>query len=220
MTPFTQQLWQNIEPIFQAITSHAFIKELADGRLSRKRFAFYLQQDALYLNEFAKVLSLAGLKAEQSDTRQLWLSFAVDAIKAEQGLHQHYFKKFHISPSTTPTLACSCYTNFLLAAAYTRPYAEIIAAVLPCFWIYHETGKFLAAIEHKPNPYAAWIEVYSGPEFAVSVQAAISLVEQAAQTADANTRARMLNLFTTAARMEWAFWDSAYALEDSKLLLV
>jgi thiaminase/transcriptional activator TenA len=217
MTNFTKQLWQDVKPIFQAITEHAFIQELAQGNLSQERFAFYLQQDTLYLNEFAKVLALVGIKAEATTEREAWFKFALEAIQAEQSLHRHYLAKFAIESTSQASLACSTYTNFLLATAYTNSYAEAVAAALPCFWIYWEVGKFLVKIKHKHNPYAAWIEVYSSRDFSSSVKAAIALTEVAAKNSTAATRKRMQELFITASRLEWSFWDSAYHCDYHRL---
>ncbi len=214
---YTQQLWQSIEPIFKAILKHPFLKELADGSLAQTRFAFYLQQDALYLKEFSKLLALAGVKAERTEELQHWLTFALEAVQAEQMLHQHYFKEFAIIPSAKPSLACSSYINFLLATASTRSYAEIAAALLPCFWIYWEAGKALNDHNNHKNPYAAWLKLYSGTAFADSVQTALYLTEQAAARESRVVRKHMQELFVTASRFEWAFWDSAYQMNEKMI---
>jgi thiaminase/transcriptional activator TenA len=63
---FTKELWQSIEPIYAAILRHPFLRGLTDGSLPRESFKFYAVQDALYLREFARALSLAGAKAPRT----------------------------------------------------------------------------------------------------------------------------------------------------------
>ena len=42
--------------------------------------------------------------------------------------------------STPLTLACHHYTSFLTATAWSESYPVVLAALLPCFWIYAEVG--------------------------------------------------------------------------------
>ncbi len=54
-------------------------------------------------------------------------------------------KNFDISKQqfeeTPLTLACHHYTSFLTATASSESYPVVLAALLPCFWIYAEVGK-------------------------------------------------------------------------------
>jgi thiaminase (transcriptional activator TenA) len=54
-------------------------------------------------------------------------------------------KNFDISKQqfeeTPLTLACHHYTSFLTATAWSESYPVVLAALLPCFWIYAEVGK-------------------------------------------------------------------------------
>src|SRR5260370_7154852 len=60
---FTGELWQAIAPIWTAILRHPFVRGLTDGSLPRESFRFYAVQDALYLRDFARALSLAAARA-------------------------------------------------------------------------------------------------------------------------------------------------------------
>ena len=54
-------------------------------------------------------------------------------------------------PTTT------AYTSYLLAVCATGTYAEAVAAVLPCYWVYRDVGRELLA-RSSPDPlYAQWI---------------------------------------------------------------
>jgi len=54
---FHRNIWESITDIYQAIIQHPFNEELAQGTLPREKFAFYMQQDALYLADFARALA-------------------------------------------------------------------------------------------------------------------------------------------------------------------
>ena len=65
--PFTTELWSAMSPIYEAILRHPFVTGLTDGSLDRERFRFYAVQDALYLREFARALSIAAARAPRDE---------------------------------------------------------------------------------------------------------------------------------------------------------
>ncbi|MFS8900005.1 thiaminase II [Synechococcus sp. H60.2] len=210
---FTTHLWQTIEPIYQQILDHPFNQELAAGSLSRQRFQFYLQQDALYLTDFARALALIGARSEGAERVVSFLNFALGAIVAERSLHESYFRLYDIQPETTYAPACFAYTRFLLASAALDPYEVAMAAVLPCFWIYREVGSAIYRTAKPNNPYQQWIDTYAGEEFAQVVQQALAITDSLAAQTTAAMREKMTAAFVAASRLEWLFWDSAYRLE-------
>lgn len=70
------------------------------------------------------------------------------------------------------------YTQYLIATAATASLEEAVVAVLPCFWIYREVGRDLAACFNKENSYARWIETYSGEEYSQGTDQAILLLDE------------------------------------------
>lgn len=196
-----------------------FNVELAAGTLSRQRFQFYLVQDARYLVGFARALAVAAATARTTGDVAFFAGAAQESIVVERALHDGYFERFGMSEAdqaaveTSPT--CLAYTSFLLATAQTGGYAELIAALLPCFWVYQHVGTEIHA-SLRPgadNPYRAWIDTYADDEFAESVLTCRYAVDSAADDADERTRDRMLAAFARATEYEWLFWDSAYRME-------
>lgn len=213
---FTQELWQGIEPVYAAVIAHPFLRELTEGTLARERFVFYMKQDALYLQDFSRALALAGARSPSIPDLQSFLGFASGVAVVERALHESYFKEFNASLDVEKAPACFTYTHFLLSTATVGSYAEAIAALLPCFWIYREAGNDIyrrAEGGLGANPYARWIETYAGDEFNESVERAIEITEAVAQAAAVDDKQRMRKAFDLSARLEWMFWDSAYRLE-------
>ncbi|MBA2313304.1 MAG: thiaminase II, partial [Actinobacteria bacterium] len=64
---FTDQLWASIEDIYKKILVHPFVGGLIDGSLNQQAFRFYVVQDALYLREYARALSLLAARAPHED---------------------------------------------------------------------------------------------------------------------------------------------------------
>ena len=77
---FTEQLWTNIEPVYAKTIQHPFLQGLTSGELPRERFDFYLKQDALYLGEFSKALSLLAAKAPRQEWGLILNKHAVETL--------------------------------------------------------------------------------------------------------------------------------------------
>lgn len=210
---FTKQCWVATETIYEAIRVHPFNLELGQGTLSSERFSYYVQQDSLYLRDYARALALLAARAPSSDESADLLKYAQEGIAVEQALHGHFFSLFDIQPVSVQEPACFGYTRFLLAATAMDSYAVGLAAVLPCFWIYREIGLAIAKVAAKPNPYTPWIETYSDESFGTAVARMLDITDRAAESSSSNERVAMEAAFRHSTRYEWMFWNAAYRQE-------
>jgi thiaminase/transcriptional activator TenA len=215
---FTAELWASIEDIYAAILRHPFIRGLTDGSLPPESFRFYAVQDALYLREFARALSLAAARAPEDDWIIMFDEHAAGALKVERALHESFFKDFGLSPAdvaaTPPAPTNLAYTSYLLAVAYGAPFHEAVAALLPCYWIYWEAGKHLERTGSPDPLYARWIGTYASEEFGAVVQAVLRATDATAATLGAAGREAMRRHFVTTSRYEWMFWEMGYRRES------
>ncbi|EZP83661.1 thiaminase II [Novosphingobium sp. 11B] len=211
---FCQTVWEEVAPLRRAILDHPFLNELAAGTLAPESFRHYIVQDSLYLAEYSRALALAAARAPTASGRLEFSDGAKVAVQVEEALHQAFFAQFgvtaEIAAASEPTPACLGYTSYLSALAATRSYEELIAGILPCFWVYWEVGCDVKPRAASPNPYAAWIDTYAAPAFGEATDRVRALVDEAAQNATDATRAAMVTAFRNATRFEWMFWDSAY----------
>ncbi len=211
---FSEQLWSSIQDIYQRILSQPFINELQEGTLQKERFQFYIQQDALYLQDFGKALARLGAKAYTPGQLQEFAKFAEGTISVERNLHEDFFQKFNIQEENQKSPTCFSYTNFLLATTTNANYEVGVAAVLPCFWIYREVGGHIYANAVTGNPYQAWIDTYASEEFSELVDKAIRITDELAAYTSPSTQQAMMNAFIHSSKLEWMFWDSAYRMES------
>lgn len=214
---FSTQAWKDISDIYHAILSMKFLRELEAGTLSKEVFQHYIIQDAIYLGEFSRVLAIISAKAPQPEIQLQFANSAREAIAVERSLHEDFFAEFGIiaetALATEPSPTCLGYTNFLTAVAYQHSFGVIVAAILPCFWIYSEVGKYIYQRAAKNNPYQKWLDTYVDADFEASVKYAISTCDRAAEEASPSDLALMQRVFYRASQYEWLFWDSAYRLE-------
>jgi len=208
---FTQELWKSIEPIYAAILRHPFVRGLTDGSLPRESFKFYAVQDALYLREFARALSLTAARAPQDEWIIMFNEHAAGALKVERSLHESFFQDFGLTreavDSTPPAPTNLAYTSYLLAVAYGSPFHEALAALLPCYWIYWEVGKELERAGSADPLYKRWIGTYASEEFGSVVRAVLSATDQVGAALRPPEREAMKAHFVATSRYEWMFWD-------------
>ena len=214
MTSFSETAWQRTARLRAAIHQLPFNTELAAGSLSRARFQGYVIQDALYLGQYSRVLAMAGVKGPDGATLHIFAASALEAVAVEQALHERYLREFGIEPArladAEPSPDCLGYTSFLLATAHHDPWEVLVAALLPCFWVYWDVGSAIAKRASAENPFRAWIDTYADEAFGEAVRAVIAITDRAAAAATTATVARMMTAFIRSTQYEWLFWDGAY----------
>lgn len=215
---FTGELWRSIEDTYTEILSHPFLKGLTDGTLPEESFRYYVLQDALYLREYARALSLAGVRSPDESALVMFNEHSAGAITVERSLHEGFLKDLGVTrgeaEATKPSPTTLAYTSFLLKTATLGDYPEVLGAVLPCYWIYERAGKSLLE-RGSPNPrYQKWIDTYAGEDFGALVEAVLSLSDNVFQDLNPAQKARVADTFRTTSRYEWMFWDAAWRLEE------
>jgi len=208
---------QETDFILEAIKQQPFIKELMNGTLSSDVFQFYINQDAIYLAEYKKVLATVGVKCQHENDTQFFLDSATGIIHVENALHQIFLKDNRLTHEPSPT--CELYTSYLTRMVANHSLEEALAAVLPCFTIYKEIGDYIQENQTNKadNPYQDWIDTYGGEEFAASVNNAVAITNRYAENASEEVLQKMKTAFIKASKLEWMFWDSAYNKEAWKI---
>ncbi|MCL2000809.1 MAG: TenA family protein [Planctomycetes bacterium] len=211
---WSEQAWQAAKPVYQRILELDFVKELMAGTLSRETFLFYIRQDSLYLVGFGKALAGIAAKLDHTEHSQSFLAFASECMAMERALHKSYLAGEDLRERPEPSPTCLLYTSYILKQLYDAPLEVAMAAVLPCFWVYKETGDHILAGQNRNgNPYQAWIDAYGGDEFAETVNKAIAICDEAAAACTEARRQAMTEAYVLCTKMEWMFWDSAWKRE-------
>jgi thiaminase/transcriptional activator TenA len=215
---WTQSLWEHVETIYSAILAHPFVKGLTTGVLPPDRFAFYVAQDAHYLRDFARALTVVGAKAPTHAASGMFARHAAATVDVELSLHATLLPQLGLDPIALDRVAVSpttlSYTSYLLATVYGGGFAEGLAAVLPCYWIYARVGAALLE-QGSPDPrYQRWIDTYGGEEFAATVSEVLTFADVVGAEISAAEHARATEHFVVTSRYEWMFWDAAWRKEQ------
>ncbi|MGO4493586.1 bifunctional hydroxymethylpyrimidine kinase/phosphomethylpyrimidine kinase, partial [Arthrobacter sp. 2YAF22_2] len=195
----------------EAIYDLDFIKGLADGTLPERDFAYYLGQDALYLNGYARVLSRASALAPSEAEQLFWSRSAQQCLEVETQLHRNWLAGRTVQAEPGPVT--KAYVDHLHAASLAGSYGVLVAAALPCFWLYAEVGPtlqrgFLAAGAPATHPYAEWLGTYADEAFAESTREAVRYTDAAALRGSEGERAAMAVAFAQSTRYEVEFFDA------------
>lgn len=211
---WSEEAWAAAQPTYNKILEQPFIRGLIDGTLEKEKFVFYIQQDALYLAEYGKVLTGIASRLSGPEHISAFIHFAGDSMEVEKALHEVFISKIKTKNRAEASLTCMLYTSYLLRQLATSSIEVILASVLPCFWIYKEVGDYIIQNQTKnENPYQAWIDTYGGGDFEKSVQQAIVICDEIADNCTEEQRKAMTDAYVMCSKMEWLFWDSAWRME-------
>lgn len=211
-------LWGEAAEIYRRICAHPFITGLTDGSLGRDRFTYYIVQDGHYLRAYARALAGCAAKAPLEPELTMFAAHAGAAITAENELHAGLLADLGLDVERTAALpvtpATQAYASYLLAVTASGSYAEAVAAVLPCYWIYARVGEHLQ-LHGSPDPlFQRWIDTYAGAEYRAVVEEVLAVTDRIGVAASPAEWDLMRRHFHTTARYEWMFFDAAHRMED------
>jgi thiaminase/transcriptional activator TenA len=209
---WSDDAWRSVQPTYEQIIEHPFVRHLRAGTLPRDVFLRYLLDDARYLSGYARALAMIAPRLPDAADVAVLARSAAGAVEAERALHGTLLGEHGIDVDAPgePSPTCQLYISYLIAAAATEPVEVALAAVLPCFRVYAEVGTAIAAGTAPDHPYAAWIATYSDPEFAAVTAEVEALADRLAKRAGAGVPERMDAAYALSTKLEWMFWDAAW----------
>ena len=206
--PIAQVLWEANQDLAIACLNHPFVQGIGTGTLPKSNFAYYVGQDAFFLEAFARAYSIAAAKVADWQDFNVFHQLAGGVLQ-ELKLHEGYAAQWGVTlQQVEPGAATRRYTDFLLATAWSQAVGVTVAAMLPCMQLYGFLAKQLAAQGVPNHAYADWIRTYSSSEFE---PLAIQLAALADRHAVLSELAR--STYRYAMQCELDFFQAAWALE-------
>jgi thiaminase (transcriptional activator TenA) len=208
--------------VWERLHSHPFLRELATGELPLDKFRFFLEQDILYLPDFARCMAMgAGKSSTEAELR--FFSAELDgAINLELPNQHRVLEQVRQlgardrGGALGKAPANVAYTSFMLAVSSQGTALEIIAAILPCAWSYVEIAQRLAdqIVDHPV--YKDWVGFYLTDEVVRLEQKMRSDFDDMADEAapDPARLDRLAEIFATSSRLEESFWQMAYTFDQ------
>ena len=214
---FSRLLREESEYIWEASFNHPFVTGIGDGTLPLECFRYYVMQDAYYLSHFAKVQALGAARANDFETTSKMAAHTQATYEAELSLHKNFSRRLGITEKEQanfkPSPTAYAYTSHMYRAAYQGHLGDIIAAILPCYWLYYEIGERLQTCTPEEPIYQEWIAAYGGEWFRAKVEEQINRLDSLAEKLTAEDRERMKEHFIISSQYEYSFWEMANTLE-------
>jgi len=233
----TQTFWDAAYPLIAETEKHPFLVAMVDGTLAEENFKYYVVQDTLYLRDYADCLRRVATKAPTPEGAAKLEYYAKGAESSEMALHESFFKQWGIEAPPSDAMEdpmaqkpnCLLYTSYLKRVVATESYAQGLAVVLPCFWVYMHVGHVMlklretldagdASLKSKRKPqYDAWIDAYASDEFEKDVKDYLVMVDvecariQATESSEEAKKmlTSMQQHFIMGCKLEHMFWDQA-----------
>lgn len=211
-----KRLLKASEKIFKKYNEHPFILGIQEGTLDKNRFRYYIIQDYLYLEDFAKTFAIGVAKAKSHKTSNLFAKY-VSVINGEMNVHSGYLARLGITSeeilNTPRSFKNLSYTSYMLRVAYEESEAEILAAILPCTYSYEKIAKTIV----KNNPesinnsfYGDWIKSYSCENYAKENQILIKEINDLTKDYKEEKLKHLEDIFINCSLYELDFWEMAW----------
>ena len=210
----TFPLWRAAAGLhWSAYTRHGFVAGLADGTLPRPAYLRYLQQDYLFLIQFARAWALATTKAEKLVEMRSCAATVQALIGTEIQLHVQTCAAEGITEAelfaAEEALETISYTRFVMDSGYS---GDLLAALAPCVLGYGEIGARLG-VETSDEAYEDWINCYADGPYQDTCQAVGALIDgvvsrRLGPNPEASPRwPDLCARFATATQLEARFWQ-------------
>ena len=206
--PFGDEVWDRVADLRARCDDLPFVRALADGTLPLVAFEEYVHQDAIYLGAYSRVLARASQLAPDSHAQAFFARGSSSCLDIERRLHEDRLARADRTWDGGASAATTAYVDHLAAVGAHGSYAEVVAAVLPCYWLYADIGARLLARagDLERHPYGDWVATYGDPGFVAMSDQARALADQAACGVSDVVRERMVAAFVRSCEHEVAFF--------------
>jgi thiaminase/transcriptional activator TenA len=199
--------------LWQRMVTHPFVEELGEGTLPLEKSRRYFLQDYLFVRVLAKVVGLAIAKAPSLEAARPLSPFLAVLLSAESDLFVRAFAELGVPPeeyrNAQPLPTTLAFGDFLLTLAHEDSFEEVLTALLVTEGTYAAWARRLVEAGKRPSQrlYQEWIDIHAAQELAEFVQA---LDRWLTESRGAVALERLQEVFLTALRYEYLFWEMAY----------
>jgi thiaminase/transcriptional activator TenA len=207
----SDDLRASCDVLWEELLQHPFVRDAAAGTLPLERFRFYLEQDILFLDDYARAIGIAAGRTEDDETLRLLTEELSLVVEREIASERELLARVgggSVDPE--PAATTVAYGSFGVATAARGDPLDLLAAQLPCAWSYAEIGLRHAPTVADHPVYADWLRFFGEPEYVDAIAERRAAFDRLAAGAAPERLLRLSELFTTATRLEHAFWQLAY----------
>ena len=212
----TERLLLATKDIWQQYNKHPFVMGIQDGTLDKEKFRYYMIQDYLYLEDYAKTFAVGVAKAKSLRIANLFAKY-IPVMNGELNVHDGYLARLGVTQeeidSTPRSLDNLSYTSYMLRVAYEEGEAEILAAILSCAYSYEVIAKKI--VENNPASinnefYGDWIKGYISDSYAEENVILLEELNRLTENYTEQQTQHLIDIFVACSRYELAFWEMSW----------
>lgn len=214
----TEILLEATSEIWKAYNEHPFVLGIQNGTLKKDKFRYYMIQDYLYLEDYAKTFAVGVAKAKSLRIANLFAKY-ISVMNGELNVHEGYLARLGVSQdeidATPRSLDNLSYTSYMLRVAYEEGEVEILAAILACAYSYEVIAKNMV----KNNPesirhefYGDWIKGYISDGYSKDNVVLLEELNRLTENYSEKQIQHLIDIFVACSRYELAFWEMSWMM--------
>ena len=202
--------------IWKAYNEHPFVLGIQNGTLDKDKFRYYMIQDYLYLEDYAKTFAVGVAKAKSLKTANLFAKY-IPVMNGELNVHDGYLARLGVTQeevdSTPRSIDNLSYTSYMLRVAYEEGEVEILTAILSCAYSYEIIAKNI--VKNRPSSvndefYGEWIKGYASDSYAAENVILLDTLNCLTENYTEKQIQHLIDIFAACSRYELAFWEMAW----------
>ena len=215
----TERLLEATSEIWKAYNEHPFVLGIQNGTLDKEKFRYYMIQDYLYLEDYAKTFAVGVAKAKSLKIANLFAKY-ISVMNGELNVHEGYLARLGVTQeeidSTPRALDNLSYTSYMLRVAYEEGEAEILAAILACAYSYEVIAKNI--VKNCPTSiydgfYGDWIRGYISEGYSEENQILLEEMNRLTENYTEKQILHLIDIFVACSRYELAFWEMSWTMK-------
>ena len=204
---------QKAMPVWQKCLETDFVQGIGNGTLDIDRFKYYIIQDSIYLRNFARVIAMGIVKANDISQVKAFYSLLTFVNADEGDTRLEYLKRFGISDADADKYpehpANKAYTEFMMDCANAGDAAETLFSILPCmfsyYWIFTELVKKYP--ECKEGYFAPLINDYTDSIYAQVCKKWADFAEKLCNNVSVEKKNKLCEIYLKSSTYELYFWN-------------
>lgn len=214
---FTDQLKDATKVSWEMSLNHPFVQGIVKGDLPLEVFKNYIMQDIYYLKHYGKVHAFAAAHSDDFHVAASLAEKAKNTAEAELTVHKEHADILNITQEEIdnfkPAPTAYAYTSHLYRASLSGSLAQIVAAMLPCYWLYADIGMTYKDAKPGKEIYQNWLNTYASDWFQDSTREMIDLLDKLVEQLGEVEKEKVKEQFIIAKEYELAFWEMSYTFE-------
>lgn len=195
------------------VVKHPFVDQIYRGELAEEIFKFYLLQDHYYLNQSMRNMAILISKAENLKEKQQLIDILNLEANVEFAKYQELLEYYKLEAKSAEEMELTysnlAYSNYLLAVSSQAGFAEGMAALIPCYWIYLKMAEYHQhkLKENDNQIYQEWAAVFNSADYKRLVKNMLAILEK--NLTEENFK-KINYHFNNSIKFEYQFFSDVY----------